>query len=197
MSSSGLNGSNSSTTSSATSNATNSNLVATNVMASLSSLTKSSVSPIVSQHQQHSGVKYEDALAGNYSSLNHQATHSQLNHTPSTHLQDNGTSHLLTNNNNVDTLASQHLAAPYHSMNQLSATSSSMGFHPLNSNVYANKSHLSANGFLTNSLSTINNGYNQFNHSANQINPASGYDLPVWQFNYDMNYPNSYNFCSS
>lgn len=177
-----LNGSNSSTTSSVASNAATNNLVASNsVMASLSSLSKSSGSPIVSQHP----IKYEEQL--NYASLTHsQSTHSQLNAHPAgqpVHLQENGPNHLL-NNGAVDSLAAQN---PYHTMNQLS-TSSSMGFHQLNTNVYAaGKPHLSpANGFLANS-------YNQFNHSG-QINSTPGYDF--WtNLNYD-GYSNGYNFCS-
>ena len=175
-----LNGSNSSTTSSVASNAATNNLVASNpVMASLSSLSKSSGSPIVSQHP----IKYEDQL--NYASLTHsQSTHSQLNAhptgPPAVHLQENGPTHLLSNG---DSLAAQN---PYHTMNQLSS-SGSMGFHQLNTNVYAaGKPHLSpANGFLANS-------YNQFNHSG-QINSTPGYDF--WNLNYD-GYSNGYNFCS-
>ena len=175
-----LNGSNSSTASSVASNAGANNLVASNsVMASLSSLSKSSGSPIVSQHP----IKYEDQL--NYASLSHsQATHSQLAPHPAgqpVHLQENGANHLL-NNGAVDSLAAQN---PYHTMNQLSS-SGSMGFH--HTNVYAaSKPHLSpANGFLS-------NGYNQFNHASGPINSTPGYDF--WNLNYD-GYSNGYNFCS-
>lgn len=192
---SALNGSNSS--SSVSNAANNNNLVATNVViGNLSSLNKSSPSSIVAQHS----IKYDDdqlnSLTGNYPSLTHQSTHSQLNHSQTQQtghlIQDNGTSHLL-NNSAVDSLASQHLASSYHTMNQLSTTSSMAFHHPLSSNVYASKSHLSpsTNGFITNSL-TINNGYNQFNPSTNQINSTSGYDLPVWHMSYDMSYPNNY-----
>ena len=176
-----LNGSNSSTTSSVTSNAGTGNLVANNsVMASLSSLSKSSGSPIVSQHS----IKYEDQL--NYASLSHsQSTHSQLNPHPAgqpAHLTENGANHLL-NNGTVDSLATHN---SYHTMNQLS-TGSPMGFHQLNSNVYASKPHLSpANGFLS-------NNYNQFNHASGPINSTPGYDF--WNLNYD-GYSNGYNFCS-
>ena len=177
-----LNGSNSSTASSVASNAGTNNLVASNsVMASLSSLSKSSGSPIVSQHP----IKYEDQL--NYASLSHsQSTHSHAHPAgqPVHHLTENGANHLL-NNGAVDSLvAAQN---PYHTMNQLS-TSSSMGFHQLNPNVYAaSKPHLSpANGFLSNS-------YNQFNHASGPINSTPGYDF--WNLNYD-GYSNGYNFCS-
>lgn len=185
--SSALNGSNSSTASSVASNAATNNLVASNsVMASLSSLSKSSGSPIVSQHP----IKYEDQM--NYASLSHsQSAHSHAHSTgqPVHHLQENGANHLL-NNGAVDSLAAAAAAAqnPYHhTMNQLS-TSSSMGFHQLNSNVYAaSKPHLSpANGFLSNS-------YNQLNHASGPINSTPGYDF--WNLNYD-GYSNGYNFCS-
>lgn len=188
----GLNGSNSSTTSSATSNT-----VASNVMVNLSSINKSSISPIITpQNQQHSTMKFEDD--GYASSTHSQSTHSQLNHNQTTHLHDstNTINHLL-NNNNVDTLTNQHLAS-YHQMNQLTSTSSPMGFHP--SNVYTSKSHLSTpNGFLPSNIG-MNNGYhNQFNHTTNQINTASTFEpvLPVTWLSYDANYSNYPNFCSS
>lgn len=203
-----LNGSNSSTASQTQTNT--SNLVGTNsVMASLSSLTKSSTaSPIVSHN---SSLKYDqDDLNGNLAvnyALNHQqSTHnSQLNHqsqTQSHHLQDdhnNGTSHLIANNS-VDSLTgNQHLAVQnaYH-MNQLSTSTNSTSFHPLNTNVYPNnRTHLSSNGFLANTLTTFNNNYNQFNHCSTNPLSSSGYEMP-WQLNYEMGYTNGYNgFCPS